>query len=102
MTTKQDIIAAAGERPAIHIKYVRYSKKCCAREFCPTCNKNTFFVSLFEEWYGWDSTCLKCGDRWQSGELCPRPFARGWRKKSIEQAKRWYKKLAALAAESEG
>lgn len=61
-----------------------------ARIDCPTCKRRTFAVGWFAEWYGWDLTCLRCGEQWAEGEMLPRPFLRGWRKKSIEAAKaRW-------------
>jgi len=53
---------------------------------CPTCGEKADAFEWFQEWYGWHSTCLKCGDQWQDGELCPRPFRRGWRRENIANA----------------
>lgn len=76
-----------------HINWTRYSIKKCQRHYCPTCNKRQFAVSFFQEWYGWDSTCIGCGDGWQDGEMKERPFERSWRKRRIEQAKQTYRNL---------
>lgn len=72
----------------IHINWVKYSRAMLKREDCPICNKRTFFVSFFQDWYGWDSTCIKCGDSWQDGHRLERPFMRGWRKQAIKDAKK--------------
>ena len=58
------------------------------RNQCPTCDRKTFFLFYYYEWYGASSVCLRCGERWNDGEMEERPFLRGWRTKSIEQAKR--------------
>jgi len=39
-----------------------------------------------------DITCLRCGENWQDQEMSPRPFEPGWRKKSVEAAKRLYRR----------
>lgn len=44
---------------------------------CPTCKKDQAFFIEVLAWYGSDATCLGCGERWNDGEMCPRPFARG-------------------------
>jgi hypothetical protein len=36
-------------------------------------------------WYSPTAMCTRCGEKWSDGELAPRPFARGWRRK--QQAK---------------
>lgn len=54
---------------------------------CPDCGRRTRFVSFHYEWYGTDSTCLRCGRRWSDGEWMPLPFARFARRDSIEAAK---------------
>lgn len=60
---------------------------------CPHCSKvrgkptRRKFLYEYEEWYGWTETCLTCGDRWEDGELCPRPRERGWRKEAVKRAK---------------
>ena len=74
----------------IHIHAPQPVTKRKFRRHCPTCQKRTTFIAFGYEWYGWLVTCLSCGDQWSDGERCERPFARGWRAKSIERAKkRW-------------
>jgi hypothetical protein len=55
--------------------------------FCPTCKQRRRFAGWGQEWYGTIWTCCGCGDAWCDGEMLPRPFARGWRAKSIRKAK---------------
>jgi hypothetical protein len=56
---------------------------------CVTCKRLRRVVSLERSlWYAPILTCLGCGDSWSDGEMMPRPFARGWRAKAVEKAKR--------------
>lgn len=65
--------------------------------FCPVCEQRRRFVLHFGGWWGNDWTCCGCGDRWdENGALLERPFARGWRQRSIAAAKERY--AAALPA----
>ena len=69
--------------------------------FCPTEQAERRMVGASAAWYGTTWTCLGCGDRWQDGERGSRPFARGWRQRSIEQASRLYAlALSGAAARS--
>jgi hypothetical protein len=61
--------------------------------FCPTEGKRRRFYSRFQHWYGWESYCLGCGDRWQDGEMGERPFARAWRKEAIARHKAWWDRV---------
>lgn len=54
---------------------------------CPTCGKRRRMLCCDYEWYGWHVTCLTCGEEWQDGEMMPRPFMPGWRRKNVEAAK---------------
>lgn len=80
----------------LHVNHVRYSEARLAREHCPNCKKRTFFVSFFQDYYGWDSTCLRCGDSWQGSEMRERPFERGWRERRVKEAKDAYRKWRTL------
>jgi hypothetical protein len=60
---------------------------------CPCCGKWTRVMQFFYEWYGASCTCLRCGDRWSDGERLERPFARGWRAKSIADAKKHWRAM---------
>ncbi|MET9957428.1 hypothetical protein ABZ135_38550 [Streptomyces sp. NPDC006339] len=66
---------------------------CRARRFpirrilrCPTCKTRRRMLAQDEAWYGLSMTCCHCGDRWQDGELYPRPRQRGWRKEAAANA----------------
>lgn len=63
----------------IHVCFAHYSEEKVEKINCPNCKSDQDFLCQFEEWYGWTITCLNCGDRWQDGELCLRPFQRNWR-----------------------
>ena len=65
---------------------------------CPVCGKWTRLMGFFYEWHGWTTICLRCGDRWSDGEIHERPFMRGWRQKSVADAKAHWRR-AALAEE---
>jgi hypothetical protein len=55
---------------------------------CPTCKQRRRFAGFDSPpWYGVTLTCCACGDTWSDGERQERPFMRGWRKKSIAEAK---------------
>jgi hypothetical protein len=56
------------------------------KQKCPNCRQDQAFLIERIAWYGEDATCLVCGDRWQDGELCPRPLERAWRRRSVEHA----------------
>jgi hypothetical protein len=66
------------------------------RRHCPTCRKRRTMLGWFQEWYGWNVTCLGCGDSWQDGEMMERPFKRAWRTKAIESARKMRDDLAGL------
>lgn len=54
---------------------------------CPNCKRRRKFLCEHQDWYGWLDTCLTCGDRWQDGEMLPRPSERDWRKGVVDKAK---------------
>jgi hypothetical protein len=72
----------------VHINFTRYSETCCTVHRCPTCERPRRMLAQFQEWYGWTVTCAGCGDTWQDGEMLERPFCPGWRRKSIEHARK--------------
>lgn len=53
-------------------------------------------IEFFTPWYGWHSTCLKCGREWIDSEWIPIDFARGVRKRNIEMAKSHWRKLPPI------
>jgi hypothetical protein len=78
----------------IHIYAPHPIERVAKIEACPCCKQRSVFVGWFVEWYGWDQTCLRCGDSWSDGELRERPFVRGWRQKSIDSARKYFKSLS--------
>lgn len=77
----------------LHIKFTKPIEVQIEREYCPTCEKQRFFIAWFEDWYGWYFTCLKCGEKWFNSEMMERPFAPKWRQHNIEAAKKLYRRL---------
>lgn len=75
----------------LHVCASQPTRKSVYAGKCPDCKQRTRFVGVFYDWYGWDSTCLKCGRQWKDGECQPIEFERGARKKSIEAAKRRFR-----------
>lgn len=62
---------------------------------CPVCERPRQFAGSDAAWYGTTWSCCGCGDSWTDGEMHPRPFARGWRKKAINAARRtWIEAIA--------
>lgn len=58
---------------------------------CGDCEKRSRFIEFFTPWYGWHSTCLKCGRQWQDGEWMALAFMPGVRKTNITKAKKLYR-----------
>lgn len=44
------------------------------------------FYGWFQEWYGWHIACTECGEQWNDGEWCERPWKPGWREENILRA----------------
>ena len=75
---------------AIHIHNPPVLDKAVTAVTCLDCKKRTRMLSFFQEWYGWQSTCLRCGRVWDGGEWIPLEFRRGVRARNIASAKaRW-------------
>lgn len=87
----------------VHINRPEVMERRLVRTACPTCEKRRWMAAWFMPWYGWDHTCLKCGENWCDGEMVTRPFLRGWRIKSVEAAKaRWRAVTNRAAAQEAG
>jgi len=68
---------------------------------CPVCGHRGRIVGMVQMWYDTTWTCCSCGDSWTGGELLPRPFARGWRKRAVEHARaRWIAASSRAAVRS--
>ena len=79
------------ETARVHVHAPPPTRGDIRRMDCPTCERRTYSVGLFFEWYGWDVTCLACGEEWQDGERAERPFAPKWRERNKEAARVAYR-----------
>jgi hypothetical protein len=57
---------------------------------CPTCQHYGRWAGFEQVWYGTTWTCLNCGDSFTDGYRIARPFARGWRTKSIRHGRTFW------------
>ena len=76
----------------MHIKWVKTDDKRLVRRYCLDCKVNSYAACFFEEWYGWDSTCLKCGREWCDGEWMALGFYRHARRDNIDGARRRWRR----------
>ncbi len=60
-------------------------------DHCPTCRRRTRKVARCYAYYGALVTCCACGEQWSDGEMCPRPFRRGWRDEAAARARAEWK-----------
>jgi hypothetical protein len=67
---------------------------------CPDCKRHTRMVYFDFEWYGREATCLRCGRHWSGGEWMPLAFEPNSRRKSIDEAKKWYRNLRRAEVEA--
>ena len=59
---------------------------------CETCGVNRRMLFRMEAWRGGFWTCLSCGENYNPEEgRMERPFARGWRRRSVAEAKRFWR-----------
>jgi hypothetical protein len=83
----------------VHIHAPQPTEKLARAATCPDCKRRTRMLCFFTPWYGWDSTCIRCGRHWSDGEWMPLPFERAARQKSIDRArKRFRRKMAQEVA----
>ena len=74
----------------VHIHAPPVTDKAITATVCLDCRKRTRMLQFFQDWYGWHSTCLRCGRQWDDGEWLPLDFRRGIRADNIRHAKeRW-------------
>jgi hypothetical protein len=99
MTTikHDDASGAPVERPVIHIHAPKATAKRALKMTCPDCKKRTRMLEFFTPWYGWHSTCLKCGREWADCEWLPLEFSRGVRSRNIETAKAIWRKMPPIS-----
>ena len=80
-------------RPSIHIHAPQATAKYIKAAICLDCKKRTRMIQFFTPWYGFDSTCIRCGRTWCDGEWMPLEFCRNARQSNIEHAKNKYRKM---------
>ena len=85
----------------VHIYAPPVTSKAITRGMCPDCKRRSAFIGFFQDWYGWRSTCMKCGREWDDGEWLPLDFARGVRRHNIERAKARYRRLSLTPGASQ-
>ncbi len=71
-------------------------------ENCPDCKNRTRMIEFFTPWYGWDTTCLRCGRNWKDGEWMSLPFMRGARQQNVARAKARWRKMPPPSANHYG
>ena len=82
---------------SVHIHSPQPTAKEIKGMICPDCEKRTRMLSFYTPWYGWDSTCLRCGRNWQDGEWMPLDFVRQSRQTSIQRAKQQWRELSPVS-----
>lgn len=72
----------------IHIHAPRPDRHELNKRDCPVCGPAAMFYEAHTPWYGWDASCLRCGERYADGGSLARPFCPQWRELNIEAARR--------------
>ena len=62
---------------SVHIHAPQATAKAISVTVCHDCKKRTRMIQFFTPWYGWDSTCIRCGRQWSDGEWMYIPFYSG-------------------------
>jgi len=78
----------------VHIYAPKATEKAVVSTDCPDCGKRTRMIRFYTPWYGWDSTCIRCGRQWRDGEWMPLEFMRGVRQRNIDTAKKRYRGMS--------
>jgi hypothetical protein len=71
----------------IHVHAPKPSKTEVVKFHCSNCDCAREGLAEYTEWYGYELTCLNCGDVYDEDGRRERPFERGWRKKSVDAAR---------------
>lgn len=81
----------------LHVHAPRATAKNIHRTVCLDCNKPTRLLQFFTPWYGWDSTCIRCGRKWCDGEWMRLSFDKNARKDSIAYAKEMWRAMPPVS-----
>jgi len=92
------VVFSRSEVEVFNMSYVHiHAPQATAKEIgitvCVDCKKRTRMLCFFTPWYGWDSICLRCGRHWSDGEWMPLDFVRQSRQRSIDSAKKLWRRL---------
>ncbi len=96
---------------SIHICRPETTAKAVTATTCHDCKKRTRMLQFFQPWYGWRSTCIRCGREWDDGYWMDLPWCSGFwgrdsegkyrfmkpREHNIEHAKRRWRALPPVA-----
>lgn len=77
----------------VHVHAPRSTAKRAVACVCPDCKKRTRMLEFFTPWYGWASTCIRCGREWQDGEWMRFESYRYARRDSIKSAKEVWRRM---------
>lgn len=83
----------------VHLYAPKPMRKAVHARVCPDCKKWTRMLCVFTPWYGWDTTCIRCGRMWIDGEWLPLDFCRGVRKQNVERAKARFRSCPNMTIE---
>lgn len=72
----------------MHINYSHMDDVSRMVRMCPNEKRRRRMFGWFQNWYGWNITCLGCGEQWADGEWLERPFKPRWRQENIDHAKK--------------
>jgi hypothetical protein len=86
----------------VHIHAPKATAKFISTTICPDCKQRTRMLQWFTPWYGFDSTCIRCGRSWSDGEWMPLDFVRQSRQRSIAAAKATWRSLPPVSENSYG
>lgn len=81
----------------VHIHAPKATAKRLVKSVCPDCGKQTRFVEFFTPWYGWDTTCLRCGRQWKDGEWMRLEFYRFARQDNIKMARGYWRSMPPVS-----
>ena len=70
----------------LHISWARKDRELVITQHCPTEHADRPMYAWLQDWYGWEVTCLGCGEQWGDGEQLERPFRPRWRKDNVAEA----------------
>jgi len=100
--TPSQPVGADPSRVYVHIYSPPVTDRSISSGHCGDCKRRTRFAGFFQDWHGWNHTCLRCGRVWDDGEWIALPFIRSARKRNVEAAKQRWRRLRDRDAGSAG